>query len=478
MKNAKFLFLGLLGLAYFYKLNEVCLSSWDAVRNYQNARGMASGIFVGLFEHTSPTFNLLLGLAAVFAQDFHIILIFNALLMLWTIYRTGQWAEIFWQLSSIETAALYIIFGGSLFVVDIGRSLSVEVLTLMVWVEILWAIARSHYLRLGLWTGILLTITYKTVLLLPILILVLSKTDKTTRLKALLLAVSLGIFYVLLGWFLGLSVLTYPKYFVSVFMRRGVAHSTFLNADLSYYFKYLIQFENPLLLLGLVFWTWVLLKNLKDKPSINTLTNTQQVFWAFVTVGIFAAMSLIDKAPRGLIFIYPLLSLGGVLSLRAAVSYKILYSVVFAGILGYNFFLIQKNLYPYTHTQYARVVGFLEEKKVDKILLTNGLGLVPFLSKNTNFQLVKNDDEITEYQTKGYYYVLIDDYCRVAKIDNFEKTRKYKALAQWTEPSLDAPLLHLDHSEFTGRTFDQTITYRRVMLQDSIRLRLVDLNNK
>ena len=191
-------------------------------------------------------------------------------------------------------------------------------------------------------------------------------------------------------------------------------------------------------------------------------------------------MSFLAKAPRGLLFVLPMLY---AMCFSAMVLFKgfqgktkVFFTIILSSLLiGYNVFLAQKNIFNYASTNYKTLANYLTINHIHKILLTNGKGIIPFLDKTIQTKLIANEQEIEQLKKQGYTHCLIDDYCRIAQLDSFVTLRKQQPIWQAPEPTLEAPLIYLDHSEFTGLSFGETLLLREKVKKDSIHLRLIRL---
>ncbi|UOQ65275.1 hypothetical protein [Hymenobacter volaticus] len=196
-------------------------------------------------------------------------------------------------------------------------------------------------------------------------------------------------------------------------------------------------------------------------------------------------MSLLLKAPRGLLLVYPLFYILTFLLLRRLIqdmrlttsaTTGILACVVLAGTI-FNLFRIQREIYAYMQTHYGTVARLLHARTPGpvRVVSTLGLGLRPFLATTDTVVVVTNEKELPLWRKKQFDYVLLDSYWRVTNSPNFDSLRHQPALVTLSEPLLTSPLLFLEHSEYTGLGYEQTLALQRAARQDSVQLRLYRL---
>ena len=72
--------------------------------------------------------------------------------------------------------------------------------------------------------------------------------------------------------------------------------------------------------------------------------------------------------------------------------------------------------------------------------------------------------------------MLLDGYWRVAGVHRFDSLRRQVPVVAWAAPELQRPLLFLEHSEFTGLEYAETLSAWRAAAADTLPLRLYRLN--
>jgi hypothetical protein len=245
--------------------------------------------------------------------------------------------------------------------------------------------------------------------------------------------------------------------------RQGNVH-----LELTYYLRFLWDFESPLVLLALVsgpaLWRRELFGGLRRINPVRFL-----VVWVYAYL---AGMSLLIKAPRGLLLAYALLYALTFVSLRRVLPGRMLVVVVLAA-CGLNMYRIQREVYAYSRSSYPQVAQWLGQRQATRVAATVGLGLAPFGPDSV--VAITREGQLEKLRQRGFGYVLLDGYWRVTNVQQFDSLRRQVPVAAWPEPLLTSPLLFLEHSEYTGLTYQQTLDLQRTARQDSLQLRLYRL---
>jgi hypothetical protein len=184
-------------------------------------------------------------------------------------------------------------------------------------------------------------------------------------------------------------------------------------------------------------------------------------------------MSVLIKAPRGLLLAYSVFYALAFLSIRRLLPGTALGVMVLAAV-GFNLYRIQREVYAYAPTNYPQVAAWLQTQKADKLLSTVGQGVAPFVAP-VPIVVINNENQLPALRHQGYRYVLVDAYWRVAGVQQLNKLRQEPAVAAWSEPQLTAPLLFLEHSEYTGLTYHETLARQQAAARDTFQLRIIEL---
>jgi hypothetical protein len=185
-------------------------------------------------------------------------------------------------------------------------------------------------------------------------------------------------------------------------------------------------------------------------------------------------MQVLLKAPRGLANIYGLLYFIFYLVIRKLIPNRAVV-LLFLGIaLGYQFWNLEKQVYRYSYSSYPQVAAYLLQHNIKKVATTVGRGIIPpAWGKGIAVKVVFAETELPALKAAGYRYVLQDNYYRATNIQQFNQLEKLPALKTWRNPAVIDPLLYLDHAEFTGLSFAQTLALHQKSTRDTLQLRLL-----
>ncbi|WP_073282201.1 hypothetical protein [Hymenobacter psychrotolerans] len=477
-------------------LAHVALPDYDSVRNWQIVREVAHGDLRNLFHHGSPGFSLVYAPVAWLTADYRVFQHLNALVavaaLLWLVQLVRQ--EL--RLAGWEAALLLVFAGTSVFLTFSGRDFTPGSWSLLLFVGLL----RAHYqrlrqpgpaalLRVAVWLAAGLSINYKFLLTLPILLLLellhggrlLWQPHNLGRVVAVLLTP-----YVLLGGLGAVGGVPWYRweavYYNLVFpgASNAASRAGHLRFDGLYYLRFLWDFESPVLLPVLAAGLAVLAWRYGRRRQLPSLALP---WYLAVWAGCYlAGMSLLLKAPRGLLLAYPLLYVLAFLLLRqlfgtSKATGRALLAVVvgFAGLL--NLYRVHREIYAYAPTRYGQVAAWLHqhEARPVRVLSTVSLGLAPFLRDADTVAVAMSDAHLRELRQGRYRYVLLDAAWQVAGAPPFSSLAGQTPVAAWPEPLLVSPLLFLEHSEYTGLGYAPTLARQRAARLDSLQLRLYRL---
>ena len=471
-----------------WRLPEAGPPDFDSVRNWQVVQELAQGHFAHLFHHGSPGFVLLFVPVAWLTRSFLAFQVLNALLGVAGLGWFAAWVTRQARLAGPEAAGLVLLGGTGLLLTFSGRDFTMSSASLLVAAGLL----RSHHARLhrpagaGLvrvayWLALGLCINYKFLFAVPILaVLEWWRADGAWRReggRALLVVAAPYVLLGLLGVAVGLPWYRWLGFYVRTLVpaTANVAgrHST-LHLDLGYYPQYLAGFESPLLLAGLAAallltlrqWRRGGLRRGQPLPLLPYL-----LAWAGC---LLAGMSLLVKAPRGLLLAYLPLAALAVLSGRQLLPRPVLLASLLAAV-ALNIYRIQTQLYVPLPGRYPAVAAWLRQHGATRVASTVGNGLAPYLGSEQTLTVITDERELAALRRQGVQYVLLDGYWRVAGVARFDSLRQQLPVAAWPAPALHQPLLFLEHSEFTGHSFAETLAASRAAAADSLPLRLYRL---
>ncbi len=493
-----------------WNLEKIGLQEYDSVYNFLVIRQISEGNFENLFQHLSPSFFLFFaGIYKIFPH-FLVLEYANAVLNVLAVWFFVAWLSKIFSYSFFQKTLFLLFVGLSTYGVYGTRSLTIEAMSSLLFVGILWTYFEKKWLFFFAILGFMLTVNYKILLFVPFVFVVflisfLSRNNislrnviskifhlcKSFHLQNLFLLIIPMFFYQILGMILGVSWKSYPAQWLFVFVGRKASNvwheAPFWYFDLDYYFQYLFCFESPVLLLGLI--GSVGFVHFEQAKAYSTVKKTL----LFMAIFSLLEMSFLAKAPRGILFILPILhflafetvkqvfdAMPSLLSSKMPFQKfhffkKWSFYFVFFLLFFYQFYLLKTHIYDYTESNYPKMVEYLTEKKITKLVGTVGINIQAFLPQSIDYQIIRFEKEIPNWQKKGYEYCLIDDYHRLVGAEVFDSLRSLKPMIEFGEPTLHSPLLYLEHCEFTGMTFEQALQTQKQVSQDLSNLRLVKL---
>ncbi|MBD2714790.1 hypothetical protein KBK19_07070 [Microvirga sp. STR05] len=473
------------------------LPDYDSVRNWEIVREVATGNLQNLFHHGSPGFSLVYAPVAWLTADYRVFQHLNALVAVAALAWLVQFVAREVRLAAWETALLLLFAGTSVFLTFSGRDFTAGSWSLLLFVGLLQAQyrrlqhpSRAALLRAAVWLALGLSINYKFLLTLPILLLLellyggrlLWQPRTLLRVVAVLLTpyAVLGLLGMADGvpWYRWEAV-----YYNLVFpgASNAAGRAGHLRFDGLYYLRFLWDFESPMLLpvlavaAGWLLWHYG--RHLK-------LPRVALLWYLAVWAGCFLlGMSLLLKAPRGLLLAYPLFYLLAFLLLRWALrrwsgrAGPMLLAGVAVLATGFNLYRVQQEIYAYLPTHYGQVAAWLHQHQPGPVQVasTVSLGLCPFLQDTDTLAVAMNEAQLQNLRQQGYRFVLLDGAWRVAGAAPFTSLAHHTPVATWAEPLLTSPLLFLEHSEYTGLGYSATLARQRVARLDSVQLRLYRL---
>ncbi len=461
------------------------LPDYDSVRNWQVVQEVAAGNLSHLFRHGSPLFMLLYAPVAGFTTDYRVFLALNAVVAVAAVGLLTDFVARATRLPGWQTGLLALLVGTGTFLTFSGRDFTMSSASLLCFAGLLGAYYQrlrqpdsTTLYRAAGWLVLGLGFNYKFLLAIPILAVLewwqadglLWRAGRWWRVLLLLAApyVVLGLVGVLAGvpWYAWAAV-----YYKVAFpdAANAAGRTTTIQPDFLYYLRYLLDFESGLVWVGLL-GPLVRLRQLRRGQPLSP-----ELYLAVWGWCLLAGMSLLLKAPRGLLWAYGLWYALGWLELRRlpTLALVVLGLLVLAG----NGYRLQRHIYAYTApTSYPAVAGWLQTHGDGPVASTVGLGLAPFRPTADTVRVVMREADLPALRRQGYRYVLLDAYWRVANVRQFDSLRRAAPLAAWPEPALTSPLLFLEHSEFTGLGYRQTLDRWQQARQDSMQLRVYSLS--
>jgi len=486
--------LGILLLVRIYRLSVSAPFDYDSVYNYQILEQISQAIYRNVFHHASPAFYAVFSIFYAFSSDFWFLLYCNAFIGTLAIH-------IFVVTFRKHNIYLLLFLGCSFLLVANSRYLSIEGISLLgsalLWnkVKYFFDVSKNYYQKnqnltsqfplhfFAYFFGFLLLLcilsNYKAVV--PVFFLAISiiwiayeKNDKyhfTLNLKVILfsgLYCLIGLFMVvLLGVILGQRWYQYPATIFSIIATaKNTSASTF---DFSYYFKYILSFENPFLLIFITIAFVSFIRNYKQTEDFR------KIIW-FVFLGTFFTMTLLAKAPRGLIFCLPLgyyLAFEGGSHIHRYLmpKHRFLFNLLVAVMLFFQNKNILTEIYAYTPSNYPKVAQYLQKNNAQVVFSTLGLSVYPYLDKNIKFVVMREAKDTLLFKNySGNKFLLYDSYCEVSGHWSLLALKNIKFDTTFVERSLQSNMLHLETSQYNGLNFSQSIDAARKTQQEAFQI--------
>ena len=495
-KNIAFyyVFLGVLLLVRIYRLSVSAPFDYDSVYNYQILEQIAKNDYRNVFHHASPAFYAVFSILYAFSSDFWFLLYCNAFIGTLAVH-------IFVATFRKHNIYLLLFLGFSFLSVASSRYLSIEGISLLgsalLWNKIKHFLDTSkNYLQknqnltsqfpvhffaysLGFLLLFCMFSNYKAVVpmffgAISLIWIVYEKNDKKyfiLNFKVVCFSIIyflIGLLLVmLLGTILGQRWYQYPATIFSIIATaKNISASTF---DFSYYFRYILGFENPFLLIFITIAFVFFIKNYKQTEGF------EKIIW-FVFLGTFFTMTLLAKAPRGLIFCLPL---GYILAFNWVRNFyenlKPHKQFLFIPIIVVSIFFQIKHIfteiYAYTPSNYPKVAEYLKKNNAEVVFSTLGLSVYPYLDKNIKFVVMREaKDTILFKNYSGNKFLLYDSYCEVSGHWSLLALKNTKFDTTFVEKSLCSDMLHLETSQYNGFTFRQSVEAARKLREEPFQI--------
>jgi hypothetical protein len=443
-----FIFLGIVFLFFSF---ERPFFDYDAVRNHQILNAFLNGDFSSVFSHLSPLFFLVYWPFYALIERLEVGMWGNGFFLL---LHLGQWANYCakkWGWQSAEKIAFLLFYGTSYFVLYQAQCIAIEPLSLFIFA---WLWQESEKESLYTWPlfALLSLVNYKALLLLPFFLgrslfegnsrhiqkrfTLLPRAE--TVVKIIFSVLFTLLFLLALGWLSGAGTLNYFARVYGLFTARAEQSAPL---DFFFYPQYLLHFEALLLPVGLVLGL-----------SLSKEFFKQNIFFFCFLVGIFLLMSFLPKAVRGLLFVFPLLYAFAWMGLLRGQK-KASFALYFALCINLFFALAQAytQLHPKGENGAKKMAQCVEERGIKTLKTTTSLQIQPYFKSKIKLQasLIFSPSEKNNY-------LLFDDYWHAvqAHAPTFPEA---EVLCRVSAPELHNPMLFLEHSEFSNRTFDEAM---------------------
>lgn len=486
-------------LARLWRLTEAPLPDYDSARNWLTIQALAAGQWADLFRHASPTYYLLhLPLAEWLAADFHRGQGLNALLSAAAAVLLARLVGRRAALPPLDTALLTLLIGLGTNATFSGRDFAITSPTLLISVGVFWLYERR--LRCRTWGTLLgattllaigLTINYKLLLLLPVAALLEwrhRRDDVLTVRRALWLGAVLltpFVLYAAVAVAVGLPWWRLPATWVGIVLPRSAnaaGRAGTVSPDAGFYLLYLLRFESPLLLIGLLGGPWLIRAARRRGAPLEYLLRLS--WWS--SACLLALLTFFIKAPRGLSFAYGPLTALGALAVwqlcgpdRRGVA-RALLGLALAGQVAGLWLHLWRFYPPLPLGQtppYQQVATYLWAHGARHVPTTAGLALAPYAAPlgirvaatTTPAALA----EAFQQGTAADSFLLLDGYRYVLRLNQLGTESLGVTVLHLREPSWCCPLLWLEHAEYTGRSLTETLRACQEQQVEAAEVRLI-----
>jgi len=468
-----------------WRLPEAGPTDYDSVGNWQTVLALAGGNWQVLFHHAAPGFTLLFVPVTWLTTNYLAFQGLHAVLGVVSLGVFGRFVSRAGRLGPAATAAVVLLAGTSLLLTFSGRDFVENALSLGAASGLLASYYKRLHtrqpaalLRAAAWLALGLCFSFKLLFTVPILAVLewwaadglLWRRGTWWRALVILAAPYVGLGAV--GVAAGLPWYRWPLAYYLSLMPEGVnlaGNQSTVHLEPLFYLRYLFDFE-PMLLLGLGAGLWLWRGRRHWQRGQPLALGPYLLVWA---VCLLLGLSLLAKAPRALLFAYGPLAALLVLALRRLPAGAAATATLLA--LAVNGYLLQREFYSRLPTHYPQVVAWLRAHHGQRLATTAGINVKAFVDKDQAVTLLNTEHQLAALRRQGVQYVLLDSYWRAANIAQFDSLRRQRPLAAWPEPQLTAPLLFLEHAEYTGLSYDQTMALQRAAARDTVQLRLYRL---
>ena len=483
---AVILFLLALRIANLHLLG---LFDYDAVSNYQIIKELSHGYFARFYHHVSPLFYLSwLPLYTLFPDLVilqYLFALLNIIVLCFFVVAFGNELKL-----PFYTQIIFILIAGSSMVYAASaRYFSIDSFSLIFLYISIFIFYRGkvstimhtrNWITAWMCMGASLAINYKHLyfflFFVTYFLLIWRKQMQVRHFLYAVLAVSLVPFLmVIFGLTNGQSILSYPRYFLAHTVLREMnpyVDIGLMKLDFWFYPLYITYFEPGILFFGLL--TIFIIVNYRK--ALFSLLKKQSSFkyLVFLCVPYIFCISILPKAPRAFLPIQiPLLLLLFYLAYHF-LSKKVWVTISALTIL-LQVTLFYREFYTQEQSGYRKMGVYIQQNKLDKIVITSGKGILPYLKDNITYQIVFHQKEIEQLKAQGFNYLLVDKFYLVAHPNNFNELMVDNALFATKEGTLLNKMVFLEHAEYTGLGFWQTMNNFKKMSNLKNQLYLVEL---
>jgi hypothetical protein len=431
-----------------YRLADIPLHDFDAVRNYQIAKEIAAGNFAHVNTHGSPIFHLLNGMLFYFSGEAFVLLATGAILNVAAVFVFAKCAGYFLKEilpeknHELASALFVLVCGFSPLLVYLSRCITNENLNFFLYSLLFYAYLTRQEDRLkAVLICACFAVNYKILLVLPFLEAAFFDDFQNSFRRAVRVFFTFLLFVLVFSVFsyaVGIGAENYLKNVAGIFLNKTrAAHSPILNTDFWFYLRYgaEIDFFIPLLMLFAV-----------------SLFAAKMSRWSASFFFFLLMLHFLPKAPRALLYFLPVLVLVAIGVFAEFFKKKQKYKPILLSLfLIFAFLPLPFRLYAciYAHAQrenFSNVEHILTEKNIEKIFSLNSLQAAPYLSK----ELIR----VREGHQFGKGDVVFFDHYHKAlnEFKNFD-FNEFEVLYTGEQRLYLSPFLYYEHAEYSGLRF-------------------------
>ncbi len=514
-KNGFFIiFFGIISVLNIFLRGKIGFFDYDSVKNYTILQEFQHNNFQHIFHHASPLFYLYM-YAGNFIFSIEMLMIFTHTwaMCVWLMFLKKYFFEkkenIFFVYILYFMGAFILVFSHFLWVS--GAYFGMESLSLVIsgylfsfYLKTFLSNKNEFYFKnlqiTAFLFGLLYTLNYKAIMLLPIfLLLECFQRVRFFSFKKCFFCIIISslplLFLMILGVFLGVSFLQYPRIIAFTFLmssgQKVAFGSQFLGFNTFYFYWFLIYEHLLMFLIAflLLFNFCIYLFYIHQKKYFQAIKNTfstiQNIpFWFFICYFFFVflfLMSFFPTAPRGLVFVYPFIFFfcfyilkkifvfiyenNTIQSIKISFFFKSFFSIFVCFLFLYLILIFNFNsqiisYYLPTKNTYPEIAKYIHDQKITHIATSQSLQILPYAQKYGIKVYPINHQKDIKNASQQITHFLLDDYCEVLNTKNhfldWQNIPSNQIIKTWKLPSLNKPLLFFEHTEFTKLSFDST----------------------
>lgn len=170
-----------------------------------------------------------------------------------------------------------------------------------------------------------------------------------------------------------------------------------------------------------------------------------------------------------------LLYLLGFLCLRKVfLNHRVVLPIVLTLSVAYSLWLCNQYIYQYSADSYKQMAQELKKRNIQQVAQIAGNGLT-YYEREGGFLVVPvlRQVGLNKVKEEGAQWVVLDRYFEAINLRAFDSLSSAKSYVHLPAPALLSPLFYLEHAEYTGLGFSQTMQLREKAKQAPAQLQLI-----